>query len=384
MTEEEEKEGTALLYDLIAQAKEYDDSIVLGRGDPDFDTPEHIIDAARDAMEDHSTDPLPPEGILPLREAIADRVERVNDIDVDPETEVVVTNGGQEALFLMVQTALGPGDEMVVPEPNYNTYVDALEFAGGEKASVETYPDEDFRIEPDRVRGAITDRTQALLMVSPNNPTANVISPETAEELVDIAIEHDLLILADDIYDHFVYDDFEHCSPASLPGARERTLTLNALSKAYSMTGWRTGWIVGPEDLMTQIKKIKSSLSGGSIVAQHAAVEALTGPQEPLKEMRDAYVKRRQIVMDTLDEIGLEYGVPQGGQFVYADIGFTGMTSGELSRRILEEEHVLAYPGSGFAEDQEYLRLTFLQPEPKLREGLDRLQRAMETLGVAE
>lgn len=384
MSQEEEKEGTDLLYDLIAQTKEYDDSIVLGRGDPDFDTPGHIIDAARDAMENRANEPLPPEGILPLREAIAERVHDVNGIDVDPETEVVVTNGGQEALFIMVLTALGPGDEMVVPEPNYNTYVDALDFAGGEKASVETYPDDDFRIEPDLVRDAITDQTQALLMVSPNNPTANVIAPDTVEELVDIAVEHDLIILADDIYDHFIYDDFEHCSPASLPGAHERTLTLNALSKAYSMTGWRTGWIVGPEDLMEQVKKVKASLSGGSIVSQYAALEALTGPQEPLEEMRNEYIERRQLVMDTLDELGLEYGVPQGGQFVYADIAFTGMTSGELARRILEEEHVLAYPGSGFAENQEYLRLTFLQPETKLREGMERMKRAMETLGVTK
>lgn len=380
--DKKKKQGTDLLYELIAQARSFSDTIILGRGDPDFDTPPHIINAAEEAMRRHSGDYVPPEGILPLRQAIARRVKEVNDIDVDAETEVVVTNGGQEALFLMVLATVAAGEEMIVPEPNYNTYNDSLRFVGGVKVAVPTYAKHDFRATPEQVEAAITERTRALLLVSPNNPTAGVISPSDMRAFVQLAVEHDLLILADDIYDLFVYDEFEHCSPASLPGGKERTLTLNALSKAYAMTGWRLGWIVGPADLMARVRQLKAATTGGtSIISQYAGVAALEGPQEPLRAMRDAYVRRRRIVLKALDEMGLDYGFPKGGQFVYADITHTGFSSAELAQKILQEQHVLVYPGSAFSKAREqYLRMTFLQPEDKLIEGLRRMKLAMESI----
>jgi aminotransferase len=376
---EKKKEGTALLYQLIGEARTYDDAIIMGRGDPDFDTPEHIVAAAKDAMVNHHSQYTPPEGILALREAIADRVKRINNIDVDPETEVVVTNGGQEALFLMTLAVISPGDEMIVPEPNYNTYKDSIDFAGGVKVDISTYPEDAFRANPEDVRKAITDKTRALLLVSPNNPAASVISPDDMNAMLAIAQEHDLIIIADDIYDLFVYDDFRHVSPASLPGGKERTLTLNALSKAYSMTGWRLGWIVGPADLMARVKDLKAAISGGtSIISQYAGIAALTGSQAPVEMMAETYQKRRRMVIEALDEMGMSYGMPQGGQFVFADIGFTGMGSAEVAQRILTEQHVLAYPGAAFSKDRkDFLRMTFLQPEDKLKEGLERMKIAM-------
>lgn len=379
------KRGTNLLYQLMAEARNYKDLIVMGRGDPDFDTPPHIVAAAREAMHKHGNDYTPPEGILPLRQAIAERVKRVNGFEVDPETEVVVTNGGQEALFLMVVSTVGPGDEMIVPEPNYNTYVDALAFAGAEKVAVPTYPQEGFRVDPARVRPAITERSRALLLVSPNNPSASVIAPDDERELLKLAQQHDLIILADDIYDMFVYDGYTHLNPSALPGGKERTLTLNAMSKAFSMTGWRLGWITGPADLMAQVKRMKAGVSGGtSIVAQYAGLAALKGPQDAVYAMRDAYIRRRRLVLDALDSLGFEYGMPQGGQFVFVDISSTGMDSVDLARRILHEEHVLVYPGASFAKGTEnYLRITFLQPEDKLAEGLERIKRAMSKIRAA-
>ncbi len=375
-------QGTNLLYQLIGEARSYDDVIIMGRGDPDFDTPAHIVAAAKNAMISHHADYSPPEGLLALREAIAERVKRVNNIDVDPATEVVVTNGGQEALFLMVLAVLSPGDEMIVPEPNYNTYADSLAFAGGVKVEVQTYAENDFRADPADVAAAITGKSRALLLVSPNNPAASVISPPDMQAMLDIAISKDLMILADDIYDLFVYDDFEHVSPASLPGGKERALTLNALSKAYSMTGWRLGWIVGPADLMARVKELKAAISGGaSIISQHAGIAALTGPQDAVEMMAEAYRRRRRLVLDALDAMGMKYGLPQGGQFVFADIGFTGMDSGEVAQRILTEQHVLAYPGSAFSKDRkDYLRMTFLQPEDQLIEGLERMKVAMRDM----
>ncbi len=378
-------QGTNLLYQLIGEARAYDDVIIMGRGDPDFDTPAHIVAAAKDAMVNHHSDSTPPEGLLPLREAIAARVKRVNNIDVDPATEVVVTNGGQEALFLMVLAIISPGDELIVPEPNYNTYADSLAFAGGLKVEVQTYAQDNFRAAPADVRAAVSDRTRGLLLVSPNNPAASVISPPDMREMLDIAIENDLIVIADDIYDLFVYDDFEHVSPASLPGGKERVLTLNALSKAYSMTGWRLGWIVGPADLMARVRELKAAISGGaSVISQYAGIAALTGPQDAVDMMAEAYRRRRRIVLDALDAMGIQYGLPQGGQFVFADIGFTGLDSGEVAQRILTEQHVLAYPGSAFSKDRkDYLRMTFLQPEAQLIEGLERMKVAMANI-VAE
>ena len=379
---QKKKEGTSLLYQLIGEARSYDDVIVMGRGDPDFDTPPHIVAAAKDAMIHHHNDYTPPQGLPALRQAIANRVKRVNNFDVDPETEVVVTNGGQEALFLMVLAVTTPGDEMIVPEPNYNTYADSLAFAGGVKAEVQTYAETDFRAHPQDVRKAITDKTRSLLLVSPNNPAASVIAPDDMQEMLDIAIKHDLMILADDIYDLFVYDDFMHVSPASLPGGKERTLTLNALSKSYSMTGWRLGWIVGPADLMARVAELKAAVSGGaSVISQHAGIAALTGPQDAVEMMAEAYRKRRRMVLDALDDMGMKYGMPQGGQFVFADIGFTGLDSAEVAQRILTEQHVLAYPGSAFSKDRkDYLRMTFLQPEDQLMEGLERMKVAMDNI----
>ena len=380
MSKKKEDQGTNLLYKLIGEARKYEDVIVMGRGDPDFDTPPHIVAAAKEAMIHHHADYTPPQGLPALREAIAERVKRVNNIDVDPATEVVVTNGGQEALWLMTLATIGPGDEMIVPEPNYNTYADSLDFAGGVKVEVQTWPQEDFRADPALVRAAVTERSRALLLVSPNNPCASVISPSDMREMLDIAIERDLMILSDEIYDLFVYDDFVHTSPASLPGGKERTLTLNALSKAYSMTGWRLGWIVGPADLMARVTELKAATSGGaSVISQHAGIAALTGPQEPVEMMAAAYHRRRRLVLDALDEMGMKYGMPQGGQFVFADIAFTGLDSAEVAQRMLTEQHVLAYPGSAFSKDRkDYLRMTFLQPEDKLIEGLDRMKVAMQ------
>ncbi len=382
MSKKKKADGTNLLYQLIAEARTYDDVIVMGRGDPDFDTPAHIVEAAKHAMVHHQGDVAPSAGLPALREAIAARVKRVNGFDVDPDSEVVVTNGGQEALFLMVLATLGAGDELIVPEPNYNTYADSLAFAGGVKVAVQTAHEDDFRADPAAIRAAITDKTRALLLVSPNNPAASVISPEDMRALVDLAIERDLMILADDIYDLFVFDDFVHTSPASLPGAKERTLTLNALSKAYSMTGWRVGWVVGPADLMARVVELKAAISGGSsIIAQHAGIAALTGPQDAVDMMAAAYAKRRRLVLDALDEMGMQYGLPQGGQFVFANIAFTGMDSAEVAQRILSEQHVLAYPGSAFSKERkDYLRMTFLQPEDQLVEGLRRMKLAMANI----
>ncbi len=227
--------NTSQIYALMKKAKNYENRIELGRGDPDFDTPEPVLLKTGMSLSGLKPDRIPVEGIPDLREAIAERVERINGIKVDPDTEVIVTNGGQEALFMMVQSVIDQNDEIILPEPNYNTYKDAINFAGGIRFSVPTKREESFRVDPRLVEAAVTPRTRAIVLASPNNPSGAVISPEDHMEFVNIAKRHNLKILSDEIYDYFVYDDLEHISPAALLGGRERTITLNAVSKKYAI-----------------------------------------------------------------------------------------------------------------------------------------------------
>lgn len=376
------EKGTAFLYALMEQARQYPDTIVLGRGDPDLDTPAHIVAAARAAFAARPPADLPHAGMPELRQAIARRMLDCNGVHVDPETEVVVTNGGQEAVFLMVNALLRPGDEIVTPVPCYNTYENAIAFAGGVKVDVPSYAEEAFEMDPARTRAALTPRTRTLILNSPNNPSASVISPANVRALVDIAVEHDLTILADEIYDRFLYDGAQHLSPASLPGGRERTLTINGVSKAYSMTGWRLGWVVGPAPLMARVARLRRGVSGPvGYVTQQAALAALTGPQDCVAEAHQVYTRRRRIILDQLDALGLTYGLPKGGQFVFAEIRATGLDCWAFVRRVLEKAHVLVYPGASFGEAWTgFVRITFLQPEALIREAMGRIAAALKDL----
>jgi aminotransferase len=280
----------------------------------------------------------------------------------------------------MIQTVLSAGDEIITPDPNYNSYRDSIRFSRATRVPIKTYAHENFRADPARVKEAVTERTKALLVVSPNNPTAAVISPADVRQLAAIAEEKDLLILADDIYDRFLYDDHIHLSPASLPGMKDRTITLNAVSKMYSMCGWRLGWLVGPKDLMKQVAAVKASVSGGTpIVSQMGALAALTGPDDSIIAQRQTYIERRRVILDGLDRMGLKYGVPQGGQFVFVDISNTGLSSLEFVQKVLEECHVLTYPGGAFGQDFDHcVRITFLQPIDKLREAFARMEKVIK------
>ena len=367
--------GVAVLYGLAAKVMQFKDGVSLGRGDPDFDTPLHIREAVREAVE-APTRAKPAERVrAELHQAIARRLKAINNIDADPETEIVLTQGGQEALVLMVMAALGPGDEIILPEPTYSTYADAIKMAGGVRVSLKTRLEENFAIDPDRVRALITPRTRAISLVSPNNPTAAVLAPDVVRELCRIAEEHDIIILADEIYDRFLYEGAVHTSPASLPGVGARTMTLNALSKAYAMTGWRLGWVAGPAPLMGQLRRIKEAMSADvSSLSLYAGLATLTGPQQPLHDMVAAYTRRRAIVMRAFDRMGLPYGRPQGGQFLFADIRSVGMPAFEFVDRMVDEAHVLVYPGISFGEDWTgFVRTTFLQSEEVLEGALNRM-----------
>jgi aminotransferase len=375
---------TSQVYALMQKAKSYKNHIALGRGDPDFDTPEPVLAKTEELLRRPKPAFIPVEGIPELRRAIAERVARMNGIEVDPDTEVIVTNGGQEALFLMVRSVIGKGDEIVLPEPNYNTYKDAISFAGGIRVGVPTKREDSFRADPGLVEAAVGSRTKAIVLASPNNPSGAVISPEDHREFVSLAERHDLKILSDEIYDFFVYDDLQHLSPATLPGARQRTITLNAVSKMYAMTGWRAGWLVGEAALIEPIKRLKAALNGGtSLISQLGALAALQTDDSVPLEMKKALIRRRGIVMQGLDRLGIPYGIPQGGQFIFADISRLKMGSLAFCEWILENCQVLLYPGATYGADfDDSLRITFLQNESKLEDAMHRIEELFKKEGL--
>jgi aminotransferase len=376
--------GKVNIFDLMELARTKQDVISMGLGDPDPTTPAHIIDAAKRAIDEGRTGPSPVTGLLELREAIARKLARDNGIVADPETEILVTTGGQEALFLLIQALIEPGDEVIVPDPRYTSYDAAIELAGGRMVLVPTVEAQAFDLDPGEVERRLTPRTKVLLMISPNNPTAGIVTPANIRHLAEIARERNLIVISDEIYEKFMYDDSQHLSIASLPGMKERTITLNGVSKTYAMTGWRIGYLVAPEAFVRAATALKEMVNvQAPTVSQWAAVAALDGPQECVEEMRQMYAARRRLLLDALDEMGFTYGLPRGGLYIWTNTASTGIEATELSYLFLQEG-VLIFPGTGFGEGWgDYMRMTLLQPIEVLREAVVRMKRALENRRVA-
>lgn len=373
-------EGTRLRYALMELAAQIPDAIVLGRGDPDLNTPPHIVAAAQQAILDGRADiPAPPAGLPELRAAIADKLRRENGIPVDAEG-VLVTSGGQEGLYLLIQALLDPGDEILVPDPRYTSYDQAIEQSGGRMVLIPTFPEDNFDLRPEAVEAAITPHAKALLLVTPSNPTAGIISPANLRTIAEIAQAHDLIVISDEIYEKYVYPPGEHLSIASLPGMFERTITLNGVSKAYAMTGWRVGYIASHPDFIAVLTAFKAAASGRTAAAsQYAALAAIAGPQDCLATFHAIYSRRRAIMLEGLQRLGFTYGLPLGAFYVYSNAAATGLSALELSYLLLKEGRVLIFPGTAFGEQwSEWLRISYLQPEELLRKALDRIATVLE------
>jgi aminotransferase len=300
--------GTAIRYNLMDLAATLPDVISLGRGDPDLATPAHILVAAKDAAHRGEGARLtPPAGLPELRQAIADKLHRDNHLPVEAEN-ILVTTGGQEAMFLLMQALLDPGDEILVPDPRYTSYDQAVAMAGGQLTLIPTAEHSAFDLDADAVARCITSRTKALLLVTPSNPTAGIITEANLRRITDLAHQHNLIIIADEIYEQFVFDGWRHLSIGSLPGMAERTFTLNGFSKTYAMTGWRVGYLAAPVDFIqatTRFKEI-TNLTAPTI-SQWAATAALTGPQDCVADMRATYDERRQLAKHALDDMDVSY-----------------------------------------------------------------------------
>lgn len=372
---------TVNIFELMDRARSRPDTISMGLGDPDLATPDHVVAAAKEAIAENRTGSAHVRGLPELRRAIARKLAAENGVAVDPETEVLVTTGGQEALFLVIQALIDPGDEVVLPDPRYTSYDYTIELAGGRMVLVPTREEDAFDLDPDEVEQRLTPKSKVLLLITPSNPTAGIVTPANIRRLAEIAKKHDLIVISDEIYEKFVYDDHQHLSMASLPGMRERTITLNGASKTYAMTGWRIGYLAGPAPVVDAVAALKTMVNiQAPTVSQWAAVAALEGPQATVAEMRAAYDARRRLLMSFLDEMGFTYGEPRGGLYIWVNTTAAGVPAIELSARFLDEG-VLIFPGTGFGENWgDYMRMTLLQPIDVIEEAIVRMKRALSKL----
>lgn len=357
------------------------DVIKLGRGDPDLDTPAHIIKAGQDALANGATHYMHPLGMPALRRAIADNIAAYGGARYEPEN-IVVTPGGQHAMFVIALALLNPGDEILVPCPGYNPYHQAAEMAGAETVHIRTSMETNFCVTAEMVRAHITPRSKILVLINPNNPTGTVTPPAEVARIAEVAKEHDLIVISDEIYSRLTYGNHTVQPVAALPGMFERTITLSGMSKAYAMTGWRIGYFAGPPDLIPALAEINHAFAiSTAAVSQHAALAALTGPQDCVEDMRAIYDERRRVLCAGLTELGIPYAEPQGAFYVYADVSKTGIGATLFCERLLREGQVLMYPGGIYGDyTDDFVRMSLTQPVARIREAITRMKAVVDTI----
>jgi aspartate aminotransferase len=354
-------------------------------GEPDFATPSFIVDAAAEAVHDPANYRYTPAAGLPiLREAIAAKTLRDSGLEVDP-AQIVVTNGGKQAVYQAFQAVVNPGDEVLLPAPFWTTYPEAIALADGVPVEVFAGADQDYKVTVEQLEAARTERTTVLVFVSPSNPTGSVYSPEETRAIGEWALEHGIWVISDEIYQNLVYEGARAMSIVeAVPALADSTILVNGVAKTYAMTGWRVGWMVGPRDAIAVAANLQSHLSSNvNNIAQRAALAALSGPQDEAEEFRLAFDRRRRLIVDELSKIdGVVVPVPLGAFYVYPDVhGLLGRvwrrrsvsTSLELADFILEEAEVAVVPGEAFGPSG-YLRLSYALGDEQLLEGIRRLQ----------
>jgi aspartate aminotransferase len=356
------------------------DVIDLGGGDPDFITPEHIREAAIEAMNTGDTHYVASAGIPTLRKAIADKLRIDNAIDLDPNGGLIVTPGGKQALFEATLALVEPGVDVMIPEPAWVSYVPMVELAGGTAVPVALDPDDNWKLTRENLTASWTPGSRILLINSPNNPTGRVLDDGELAAIAAFAQERDLLVFSDEMYEKILYDGQRHTSIATLPGMAERTLIFNGLSKAYAMTGWRLGYVAGPRPYVEQIEKVHShSVTCATSFVQKAGVVALTGPQEFIEQMVSAWDRRRRNLAERLNGIsGVRCPLVEGAFYAFADIRETGMTSNQAADLFLQEAYVAVTPGIAFgASGEGHVRLSFATSDDLLDTAADRIERVL-------
>ncbi len=362
-------------------AQQMENVISLGVGEPDFVTPWRIREAGIWSLERGYTSYTSNSGLLSLRQKICGQLATRYGADYDPETECLITVGASEGIDLALRTLLNPGDEVIVPEPCYVSYIPAILFAGGVPVLVKTDASDGFRLHEERVSAAVTPRTKALLIGSPANPTGATQSREDLMRLVQLAEKADFYLVSDEIYDRLTYVG-EHSCLGTLPGARERTVVLNGFSKSYAMTGWRIGYACAPEPICSLMTRVHQyTMLCAPQVSQHAAVEAIDNAEKDVLSMVEDYDRRRRFFVKGLNEIGLDCYEPKGAFYAFPSIRRSGLSSEEFAERLLMEERVAVVPGSAFGPSGEgHVRCSYATSVPQLEEALRRMEKLMSRI----
>ena len=370
--------GIRKFFDVVS---EMPDAISLGVGEPDFDTPWFIRDEGIYALEKGRTFYTSNAGLKELRQEIAAYLNRRCGLTYDPLHEVVVTVGGSEAIDIGLRAMLDPGDEVLIPEPCYVSYLPCVQLADGVPVPIRLLEEHEFRLTAGQLEAAITPKTKVLIMPFPNNPTGAIMTREDLEAVAEVVLRHDLFVISDEIYSELTYGG-DHVSIASMPGMGERTVVINGFSKSYAMTGWRLGYAAGPAPIIEQMTKIHQfAIMCAPTVSQYAAVDALKNGDEAVAQMREFYNQRRRFVVSTLREMGLDCFEPLGAFYVFPSIKKFGLSSEEFCSRLLEEEKVAVVPGTAFGDSGEgFVRISYAYSLDALKEALGRVRRFTERL----
>ena len=353
-------------------------------GEPDFNTPDNIVEAGISAMQSGYTHYTPASGIMEVREAVAGFVTRMLKTDVDP-LDVVLMPGSKNVLLFTLFSCIEPGDEVILPDPGYPAYASQVSFIGGIPRPVTLREETGFRLDLDELRSLITPKTRMIIINTPQNPTGGILTAEDVKVVCELAQEHDLILVSDEIYSQLVYG-FHHVSPLSQPGMRERTVLMDGLSKSYAMTGWRLAYAVAPRELAQKLETLMiNSSSCAAAFTQMAAIEALATEESEhaVHRMVKVFEHRRNLVVDGLNEIpGVRCARPQGAFYAFPNITGTGLDEHELADRLLTEAGVAVLPGTAFgAAGKGFIRLAYTQSEDELKKGLERIRKFIETHG---
>lgn len=365
--------GIRKFFDIVADMK---DAISLGVGEPDFDTPWHIREEGIHSLERGRTFYTSNSGLKELRKEITTYIKRKYDVDYNPLTEVLVTVGGSEAIDMAMRVMLDPGDEVLIPQPSYVSYVPCAIMAGGVPVPIELEEKDEFRLTPEKLSEKITEKTKLLVLPFPNNPTGAIMEREDLEKLVSIIEEHDIYLITDEIYSELSYKG-KSASIIEFPGMRERTIYINGFSKAYAMTGWRLGYCCGPQLIMKEILKLHQfAIMCAPTTSQYAAVEALRNGDEDVAKMRESYNERRRYLVTRLREMGMDCFEPYGAFYVFPSVKRFGMSSEDFATKLLQEEKVAIVPGTAFGDCGEgFMRISYAYSIQDLKKALDAIER---------
>lgn len=370
--------GIRKFFDVV---REMPDAISLGVGEPDFDTPYSVREEGIYALEKGRTFYTSNAGLKELREEISRYLMRKYSLDYDADNEIMVTVGGSEAIDVALRCMVDPGDEVLIPTPCYVSYLPCAIMADAVPKVIELKAENQFKLTRQELIDSITDKTKILILAFPNNPTGAIMTREELEELVPVIIEHDLYVISDEIYSELTYDN-KHCSIASLPGMKERTVTINGFSKAFAMTGWRLGYACAPKEIMKQMIKLHQfAIMCAPTNSQFAAIEALRNCDDDVDRMVEAYNQRRRFLLNSFKEMGIDCFEPFGAFYVFPSIAKFGMTSEEFANRLLREQKLAVVPGTAFGECGEgFVRISYAYSIENLKQGMDRIRKFIESL----